>query len=237
MAEVVEQVKVAVRPGVSARELDTIAEKAIREGGDEPAFLGYTPSDAPRPFPATLCVSVNDEVVHGIPNEKEKILNEGDIVGLDLGLKHGGLFVDMAVTVPVGVVDDTSHHLIETTKRALVVGIGACRSGNRVRDIGCAVEAFVKPYGYGIVEELGGHGVGHKVHEEPHISNFCVKGKSSVLKSGMVLALEPMLNEGTKHVVLDSDGYTYRTVDRKRSAHFEHTVLITDAGPEVLTKL
>lgn len=236
LASVLGDVVTIVMPGVTASELDRLAEKKIRVFGDEPAFLNYTPWGADRPYPATLCVSVNNEVVHGIPNEKEKILKEGDIVGLDIGLKHGGLYVDMAVTVAVGNVDSALQKLIDTTKEALKRGIAVCLEGADLSEIGCAIESYVKPFGYGIVEDLGGHGVGHKIHEPPYIRNYCLKEKMGTLKAGMVLALEPMLNEGTHEVVLDKDGYTYRTKDGKRSAHFEHTIVITKGAPEILTK-
>jgi len=235
LSTVLKQVMKAVKPGVNAKKLDDLAEKLIRDYGDEPAFLNYIPYGADRPFPATLCVSVNEEIVHGIPNEKEKILKEGDIVGLDIGLSHNGLFVDMAVTVGVGIISPKAQKLIDTTREALDVGIKVCRPGNRINDIGCAVEKFAKPFKYGIVEELGGHGVGHKVHEEPYVPNFCLKEKSPEMREGMVLALEPMLNEGTKHVILAEDGYTFKTADGKLSGHFEHTVLITNGEPEVIT--
>ena len=237
LASVLSDVIAIVRPGIATSELDRLAEKKIRAYGDEPAFLNYTPWGANRPYPATLCVSINDEVVHGIPNEKEKVLKEGDIVGLDIGLKHEGLYVDMAVTVPVGNVDIGAQKLMDTTKEALKRGIAVCRAGADLSDIGCAIESYVKPFGYGIVEDLGGHGVGHKVHEPPYIRNYCVKEKMGILKEGMVLALEPMLNEGTHEVALDKDGYTYRTKDGKQSAHFEHTILITKDGPEILTMI
>ncbi len=235
LASVLNTVVAIVKPGVRASELNQLAEKKIRDFGDEPAFLNYTPWGANRPYPATLCVSINDEVVHGIPNEKEKILKEGDIVGLDIGLKHKGLYVDMAVTVPVGDVDNEAQKLIDTTKEALKRAIDVCREGADLSEIGCAIESYVKPFGYGIVEDLGGHGVGHKIHELPYIRNYCLKEKMGILKVGMVLALEPMLNEGTHEVILDKDGYTYRTKDGKRSAHFEHTIVITKGEPEILT--
>lgn len=237
LAAVLREVSKMVKPGVSARELNTRAEELIRQFGDTPSFLNYTPEGADRPYPATLCVSVNDEVVHGIPNEKEKILKEGDIVGLDIGLWHEGLCVDMAETVPVGVVDSESLKLIDTTREALVVGISACVPGNRINDIGRAIEKFAKQFKYGIVEELGGHGVGLHVHEAPYVPNFYLKGDSPLIVPGMVLALEPMLNMGTKHVILDGDGYTFKTADGKRSAHFEHTILIGEEGPEIVTFL
>ncbi len=237
LASVLNDVVANVMPGVTALELDQIAEKNIRAFGDEPAFLNYTPWGANRPYPATLCVSINDEVVHGIPNEKEKVLKEGDIVGLDIGLKHGGLYVDMAVTVPVGNVDVGAQKLMDVTKEALKRGIAVCRAGADLSDIGCAIESYVKLFKYGIVEDLGGHGVGHKVHEPPYIRNYCLKEKTGVLRTGMVLALEPMLNEGSHEVLLDKDGYTYKTKDGKRSAHFEHTIVITKGAPEILTKI
>ena len=201
-----------------------------------PAFLNYQPEGAKYPYPASLCVSVNDEVVHGIPSE-ERILKEGDIVGLDLGLKHKNLFTDMAITVPVGKIDKESAKLLDVTQRALAKGISAARGGNTVGDISHAVESEVRPHGYGIVEVLSGHGVGRSIHEDPYIPNFGKPGTGEKLVSGMVVAIEPMINLGTKNVKLDPDGYTYRTRDGSRSAHFEHTVLITNGDPEILTLL
>ncbi|MEK7176370.1 MAG: type I methionyl aminopeptidase [Patescibacteria group bacterium] len=234
-AEILRQVAAAVAPGATAAALNSLVEKLIKENGDQAAFLGYTPKGAKRPYPASLCVSVNDEVVHGIPNEKEKILKEGDIVSLDLGLRHNGLFTDAAVTVPVGEVDEPAKKLIETTKKALAIGIATAQVGGYIGDIGSAIEKFVKPFGYGIVRDLAGHGVGYAIHEPPFVPNFGEKGKGKKLLPGMVLAIEPMLNEGTEKVVLDEDGYTYRTADGKRSAHFEHTIVITETGAEILT--
>ena len=234
--EILRQVAAAVAPGATAAALNALAEKLIKESGDRAAFLGYSPKGAKRPYPASLCVSVNDEVVHGIPNEQEKILREGDIVSLDLGLRHNGLFTDAAITIPVGKVDETAKKLIETTKKALTIGIAAARGGGYTCDIGAAIEKFVKPFGYGIVRDLAGHGIGYAIHEPPFVPNFGKKGKGKKLLPGMVLAIEPMLNEGTEKVILDEDGYTYRTTDGKRSAHFEHTIVITDSGAEVLTQ-
>lgn len=235
LARLFHEMEKMVKPGVRAKEIDDFAREKIREMGDEPALIGYTPWGAERPYPATLCVELNDEVVHGIPTEKEYLLKEGDIFGIDTVIKHRGLFVDMAVTLPVGKIDAKAAKLIEATKASLQHAISVCKDGGFLNDIGCAIENYAKPLGYGIVEDLGGHGVGHKVHEPPYIHNYCVKGKSEKLKEGMVLALEPMLNEGTEEVMLDSDGYTYRTKDGKRSAHFEHTIVITKKGPEILT--
>jgi len=236
LATVLYKVKDMVKPGVSTKELDDYAFKLIKEIGDKPAFLNYKPAGADFPYPASLCVSVNNEIVHGIPN-KEKILQEGDIVSLDLGLQHRGFFTDMAITVPVGKVSVSSFKLMKVTKEALQVGIDVAQAGNRVGDIGHSIENFVRRYRYGIVEVLSGHGVGRAIHEDPYIPNFGKKGTGAKLMPGMVIAIEPMLNNGTKNVILDKDGYTFRTADDKRSAHFEHTVLITEDEPEILTKV
>ncbi|MDQ3075629.1 MAG: type I methionyl aminopeptidase [bacterium] len=238
LATVLHKVKATVAPGVSTYDLDKYAEKLIREYGDTPAFLNYRPEGARTPFPASLCVSVNDEVVHGIP-KKDRILNEGDIVCIDLGINHKGFFSDMALTVPVGAVDDASMKLLGVTEEALHVGINECRPGNKVGDIGHAIESFVKSQKtkYGIVEVLSGHGVGKYIHEDPYIPNFGKKGTGVKLVPGMIVAIEPMLNIGTKNVFIDKDDWTFKTNDGKRSAHFEHTVLITDGEPEILTKL
>ncbi len=233
LAGVLREVAKAVRPGVTTLLLDQLAERLIREGGDEPAFLRYQPWGAPYPYPASLCVSINNEVVHGIPGMTK--LKEGDIVSLDLGLRHQGLITDAAVTVPVGKIDSEAEKLIETTKNALKVGIQAVKPGGFIGDIGKAIEKFVQPHGYGIVKLLGGHGVGYEVHEEPYIPNYKMKGNGPKLKTGMVLAIEPMLNEGTDDVYLDKDGYTFKTADGKRSAQFEHTIIVTDKGAEIIT--
>ncbi|MDD5721070.1 MAG: type I methionyl aminopeptidase [Candidatus Pacebacteria bacterium] len=239
LAIVLYKVKEIVKPGISTKDLDLYAEKLIREFGDTPAFLNYQPDGASSPYPASLCISVNDEVVHGIP-KKNRILKEGDIVSLDLGLKHKGLFTDMAITVPVGKVNADNQKLIEITKQTLQVGIDAARGGNTTGDIGYAIESFInsqKYHKYGIVEVLAGHGVGRAVHEDPYIPNFGKRGKGEKLIPGMVVALEPMINLGTKNVTIDGDDWTFRTADRKNSAHFEHTILITEGEAEILTKI
>lgn len=241
LSHVLDEVGRAVRPGVSTFELDVMAEKLIREGGDMPTFKGYRPWDAATPYPATICISVNDEIVHGIPS-KEKILKEGDIVSLDLGITHKGLITDSARTLPVGKISEKTAKLLEITEQSLEVAIAASHGGPgtksaHVSDIGYEIQKFVKPYGYGIIRELGGHGVGHKLHEEPYIPNFGTKKGAGVrLKPGMVIAIEPMLTLGKPGIFLEKDGYTYRTLDRSLSAHFEHTILITDGEPEILTK-
>jgi len=237
LAAILEKLCSMTVAGRSARALNEKAEQLIRNGGDTPAFLRYTPEGATRPYPATLCVSMNDEVVHGIPNEgPEKIFKEGDIVGLDIGLVHEGMVVDMAKTFGIGRVSVEAQQLMHTTREALEAAIAAARGGTCIGDIGYAVAALAKGRGYGVVEVLGGHGVGNAVHEEPFVPNVGKKGAGPKLVPGMVLALEPMLNAGGKDVVLARDGYTFKTADHSLSAHFEHTVLITGGAPEILTK-
>jgi len=224
-----------VKPGIHASELNKKAEEMILSMGDKPAFLNYKPEGANRPYPATLCVSVNDEVVHGIPNEDDKILKEGDIVSIDLGLAHEGLITDAAVTVAVGKISPELEKLLRVTKEALLAGIRAAKGGRKTGDIGQAVETIGIANGYGVVEELSGHGVGYHVHEDPYIPNYGEAGKGEALNPGMVIAIEPMFNLGSRKIKLDADGYTYRTIDGKPSSHFEHTVLITKGGAEILT--
>ena len=226
-----------VAPGVSTKALDDLAAKLITLGGDTASFLGYTPYGAKRPYPASLCVSVNDAVVHGIPNENPVDLKEGDIVTLDLGITHKGLVTDAAITVPVGKIDKEAKDLLRATKKALELGIKAAKPGHTTGHIGEAIETYIAPLGYGIVEELAGHGVGYGVHEDPYVPNYGMAGDGEPLVPGMVIAIEPIINEGTHKIFLDKDGYTYRTKDGKRSAHFEHTVVITEKGCEVLTKI
>ena len=242
LAEVLQALKAKVAPGVTAEALDDLAEQLIREGGnslagaDTPAFLGYTPEGARRPYPAALCVSINDEVVHGIPNESVKILKEGDIVGLDLGLTHNGVIVDAAITVPVGKVSEEAKKLLLATERALAAGIAQAIPGNHIGDISSAIQKEIESAGFKVVRELGGHGVGARVHEEPFIPNFGRPGTGMLLTEGMVLALEPISTAGKAAVVLAPDGYTYRTKDGSRSAHFEHTILLEKAGARIITK-
>lgn len=238
LADVLYKVKDIVKPGISTKDLDLYAEKLISELGGTPAFLNYQPDGASGPYPASLCVSVNDEVVHGIP-KKNRILKEGDIVSLDLGLKYKGLFTDMAITVGVGKVNATNQKLMDITEQALQVGIDAAQGGNTTGDIGYAIESFIHAQNknYGIVEVLAGHGVGRAIHEDPYIPNFGKRGKGEKLIPGMVVALEPMINLGTKNVTIDDDDWTFRTADRKNSAHFENTILITEGEAEILTKI
>ncbi len=236
LADVVAKVAERTVPGVSTGMLNELAEKLILERGDTPSFLGYTPRGAKRPFPASICISVNDEIVHGIPNEDPRIIEDGDIVGLDCGITHDGLITDHAVTVIAGTGDAPARQLVEKTKEALMAGIEAARGGAVVGDIGHAVEEIGMKHGYGIVFELGGHGVGHRVHEEPYIPNLGTKGEGITLMPGLVIAIEPMFTEGTPRVKLMPDGYTFVTRDGSRAAHFEHSIVITEGAPEILTQ-
>lgn len=233
LARVMDALESMVTPGVTTKEIDTLAEKLIREGGDEPAFLGYQPGGATFPYPATVCTSVNDQVVHGIPGER--VLVEGDIIGLDIGLAHEGLIVDMARTIPVGKISPEVAKLLVITQGALKAGIAAASPGGRVGDISAAIEAYGSRENYGIVRELGGHGVGHAVHELPFVPNYGKAGTGPLLKENMVLALEPMFNLGGDGVMLERDGYTYATQDGLPSAHFEHTIVITKKGADIVT--
>jgi methionyl aminopeptidase len=235
IAEVLTKVAEAVAPGVSTEELDDLAEKLIRDFGDEPSFLGYQPEGAGRPFPATLCVSINDEVVHGIPSPT-RMLKEGDIISLDLGLTHNGLILDSAVTVAVGNVAPKTRELMSATDAALEAGITAAKTGGRIGDISHAIEQAYKGTGFTIVRVLGGHGVGEHVHEEPFIANYGKGGDGPMIVPGMVLALEPIATTGKAGVYIASDGYTYRTKDGSLASHSEHTILIEKDSTIVLTR-
>ena len=190
-----------------------------------------------RPFPATLCVSINDEVVHGIPNESQKVLKEGDIVTLDAGLIHEGIVVDSAITVPVGNINEESKKLMHATENALAAGIAQAIPGNHLGDISHAIQEEVEQAGFSVVKSLGGHGVGDEIHEEPFIPNYGRAGEGILLKEGMVLALEPITSAGKSAIILAPDGWTYRTKDGSRSAHFEHTILIEKSGARIITRL
>lgn len=232
---VLNTVKDAIVPGVTTLELDLLAEKLIRECGDTPPLKNYTPYGAKIPFPASLCVSMNDEIVHGIPS-KDRIVEEGDIVSLDLCLTHNGMTADAALTKAVGKVPEEVTQLLKETERSLYAGIKAIRAGSRIGDIGSAIERIANEHGYGIVRELGGHGVGHGVHEDPYVPNFGKKGTGPILKPGMVIAIEPMFLLGGDAISQLDDGYTIISQDGSLSAHFEHTVVITKNGAEIMTQ-
>ncbi len=235
LAEILRKVAKKVTPGITTGELDVYAHTLITEAGHKPAFLNYKPEGADFPYPATLITSVNAEVVHGIPGNK--ILKEGDIIALDLGLNYEGVFLDHAITVPVGgITTPKDKELMAVTEQALYEGIGAIKPGATVGDIGHAIESYVKPYKLGIVRSLSGHGVGRAIHEDPYVPNYGKPGKGAKLEPGMVIAIEPMLTRGSEDIITMRDGYTLKTVDGSRSAHFEHTVLITPDGAEILTK-
>ncbi|MDP3989073.1 MAG: type I methionyl aminopeptidase [bacterium] len=234
LATIVRKAGQMAKPGITTQEIDNAVSGWIAEYGDEPAFLNYQPAGADVPFPASICISINEEVVHGIPSDR--VLKEGDIVGLDCGLIHKGLITDHAITVMVGEVKQEVKQLIFDTQESLSAGIAAAAPDGRVGDISAAIEAVLHKGGYGIVRELAGHGVGHKVHEEPFVPNYGKAGSGPVLKPGLVLALEPMATLGRADIETDEDdGYTIRTVDRSMAAHFEHTIAITKNGPEILT--
>lgn len=220
-------------PGVSTKELDTFVYEVVTSEGYYPAFLKYKPEGARKPFPASICISVNAEVVHGIPGSK--VLKQGDIVSLDLGLNYKGVFLDHAVTVGVGNISKEDARLLYTTQEALYKGIEQAVPGARIGDISHAIEKVGKGEKLGIVRGLSGHGVGRYIHEDPYIPNYGKAGKGEVIKAGMVFAIEPMFTLGSDAVVELSDGYTIRTGDGSRAAHFEHTVLVTEEGPEILT--
>jgi methionyl aminopeptidase len=227
--------KVAV-PGNTTLDIDDRAMELIEEQGLEPMLLGYQPRFAPRPYPAATCVSINDVLVHGIPNERPETIREGDLVSIDLVIGYEGMVLDSARTVGVGKISPEAERLLTVTKEALEAGIKAATAGNRVKDIAVAIGAVV-PKEFGIVEDLCGHGVGYELHEEPQVPNVVMKGESPILEAGMVLAIEPMINAGGKEVIFDDrDGYAVYTADGSISAHMEHTVVVTEKGGEALTR-
>ncbi len=233
LSRILRELTAAVAPGITTLELDRLAREKIAAIGARPSFLNYRPVGAKRPFPAALCVSVNEEVVHGIPSERA--LTSSDIVTLDLGLEFEGMYTDMALTVPVGEVSSEAKKLIEVTREALKRGVSAARPGGRLGDIGAAIEAYVLAQGFDLVRDFGGHGVGFRVHEEPEVPNYGTKGKGEKLVSGLVIAIEPMVLVGKPDVSTMPDGYTVQTRDGALAAHFEQTVAITESGVEILT--
>jgi methionyl aminopeptidase len=227
VADVLAELAAIVAPGVTTRDLDVVAERLVREGGAEPAFKGY------RGYPATLCASINEQVVHGIPAARPLV--EGDIVSLDMGVKLNGFYGDSAVTVPVGRIDTETQRLLVVTQEALQRGIAQVRVGGRISDIGHAIQLHVESHGFSVVREFVGHGIGAALHEEPQIANYGEPGRGPRMAEGMVLAIEPMVNMGRPAVKVLADGWTAVTRDGSLSAHFEHTVAVTKNGPLVLT--
>lgn len=236
LADILAQLAAMAVPGADASALNKEAERLIAAHGATPLFLGYRPKGASSPYPAALCVSINDEVVHAIPYEG-KIIKDGDTVSLDLGIWYGGMCVDSALTVAAGTVSERTKKLIMVTNKALYEGIAAVRAGAKLGDIGHAVSQCAEKEGFVVVRELAGHGVGHHAHEEPMILNFGKKGTGEPLVSGMTIAIEPMVTDGDWHITTDTDGWGIRTADGSRAAHFEHTVLVTKNGCEILTEL
>ncbi|HDM90463.1 MAG TPA: type I methionyl aminopeptidase [candidate division WOR-3 bacterium] len=228
VAEVLEYVREKLAPGTSLAAIDRWIDEYIRKRGGTPTFLGY------RGFPKSSCISINNEVVHGIPTE-EKVIKEGDLVKVDVGVTLKGYIGDAARTYVIGEVDERTLELVRTTEEALYRGIDAARPGNRLSDISHAIQATAEAHGFSVVRELGGHGVGLKLHEDPIIPNYGKPGRGPVLKAGMVFALEPMLNMGGPEVKTLDDGWTVVTKDGSLSAHFEHTIAIREKGPEILT--
>ena len=234
VAEILLELREIVKPGVPTAELDRHAEKAIKERGIQSSFKGYDPHGLPK-YPAVLCVSVNEEIVHGIPGSRE--LKEGDIVGLDFGVSVDGYHGDSAVTLPVGEVGEEAQRLLDTTSESLGLAIETMCPGKRLSDIGHAVQKRAESGGYSVVRVFAGHGIGASLHEPPWIPNYGSPGRGPRLMAGMVFAIEPMLNAGGSDVRMLDDEWTAVTADGSLSAHFEHTVLITDDGPDVLTKI
>jgi methionyl aminopeptidase len=228
VAEVLSELAAMVAPGVTTADLDRTAEKLVRAGGAEPAFKGY------RGYPCTLCASVNEQVVHGIPSARA--LREGDIISLDMGVKLNGFYGDSAVTVPVGRVSEQAETLLRVTRESLEKGIEQVRLGGRISDIGHAIQVHVEAHGFSVVREFVGHGIGAALHEDPQIANYGEPGRGPRLAEGMVLAIEPMVNVGRPAVKVLGDDWTAVTKDGSLSAHFEHTVAVTKAGPLILTQ-
>ena len=234
LAAILNELKEMIRPGVTTIALDDKARALLAEGGDEASFLNYRPAGSRLSYPAALCVSVNEEIVHGIPGKR--VLKESDLVTLDLGLKHQGLYTDSAITVPVGKVSQEAQDLLRATALALAAGIEAAKVGNHLGDVGAAVEAVARRAGLGVVTDLAGHGVGYAVHEDPFVPNYGRPGGAEKIKKGLVIAIEPMFTLGRPETKLEADGFTFTTLDHSLSCHFEHTVAITKHGVEILTE-
>lgn len=232
-ARVLRMVAERAIPGVSTLELDQYAEELVRAADAVPAFKNYQPDGQYSPFPATLCTSINDEIVHGIPSA-DRILQDGDIVSIDLGVQYQGVFLDGAITVPVGTVSSNVQAFLDNTKQAMMAGIHESVPGNTTGDIGYAIQKFVNNK-YGIVKGLAGHGVGREIHEDPYVPNYGKRGQGARLVPGMAIAIEPMLTIGSPETEILEDDGTFVTADGSLAAHFEHTVLITDKGFEILT--
>ncbi|MGC8825753.1 MAG: type I methionyl aminopeptidase [Anaerolineae bacterium] len=236
VAKVLEAIREHVRPGITTGELDELAERIIRAEGGIPSFKGYDGGSDRPPFPATICASVDSEVVHGIPSRR-RVLEEGQILSVDVGAIYQGYHGDAAITVPVGKVSDLARRLMEVTEGALYAGIAAARAGNRLGDISYAIQSYVESHGFSVVREYTGHGIGREMHEGLQVLNFGEPGRGVRLRAGMTLALEPMVNVGDWRTRVLADGWTVVTYDGSLSAHFEHTILVRDGEAEILTRL
>lgn len=233
VADILAAICERVKPGVTTGELDELAEELTLKSGATPAFKGYKVGG--RVFPRCLCISVNEEIVHGIPSDR-RVLREGDIVGVDFGVRYRGFYGDSAVTVAVGSADGESERLMKATREALLAGIEQARPGRRMGDISAAIQDRAEREGFSVVRDFVGHGIGKRLHEDPQVPNYGMRNRGLRLREGMVLAIEPMVNAGGPDVVMKSDGWTAVTKDGKRSAHFEHSVAVTEAGPYVLSQ-
>lgn len=235
LAEVVAMLREAVRPGVTTAELDERAEAMVRKLGGVPSFKGYRIADGVVPFPATICASSNEQVVHGFPTEQPLV--EGDLISIDVGLVYGGYHSDCAFSVAVGEVPERVRRLLDVAEQSLYEGIAQAKPGHRIGDIGHAIQAHIEPHRFGIVREYVGHGIGRRLHEPPSVPNYGKPGQGNLLKPGMVIAIEPMVTLGDYRTRVLDDGWTVVTRDGSLAAHFEHTVAITPKGPEILTVL
>lgn len=233
LADVLEILAGEIKIGISTKHLDELARKLLKERGAEAAFLNYSPDFLNKPYPAGLCVSVNEQIVHAIPSDR--ILKQGDIISLDLGVKYKGLITDSAITIGIGKISREAEKLIDVTKKSLVMAIKEAKVGNHLGDISFAIQNHIEKNGFQVIKELCGHGVGLEVHEEPDILNFGKKGEGIELKEGMVLAIEPMAAIGNPKIKKSKDGFGYETYDGSLAAHFEHTVAVTKDGPMILT--
>jgi methionyl aminopeptidase len=229
LARILKEVAKKVKPGITTKYLDKVAEDLIFSSGVKSSFKGFNG------YPAALCTSINEEIVHGVPSKR--LLKDGDILSLDLGIRYKGFCTDAAITVAIGKIDKKAQKLISVTKKSLELAIGQCKSGNHLEDISWTIQNYVEKNGFNVIRDLVGHGVGKNVHEDPQILNYGQKGEGIELKTGMVLAIEPMVSMGNYEIEKCEDGFGYRTKDHSLSTHFEHTIAITKRGPQILTKI
>lgn len=236
LAKIMRGAEVFAKPGISTDDVEDYFRLEMEKFGTKPAFLNYTPHGSKRPFPASVCVSINDEIVHGIPNENPTILKEGDIVTFDAGLIYKGMYLDHAVTYSVGNLSKEASKLLNVTKDALMAGIKEAKIGNQIGDIAAKIQKIAEKNNLTVIDGLAGHGVGFAIHEDPYVPNEGERGTGEEIEEGLVIAIEPMFSTGSSKIILGDDGYTYKTADGSLSAQFEHTIAITKDGPLILTK-